>query len=160
MRLHRVGAASGAALLTALATSVAAEEAPGPDPYFPELKLGFLLHDVARDNEDSNTLSLNLELIWSDLEYWDFESQFLEVLLNPVPMIGWALTIMILLMISIGPLFIGLFVALPILGHTTWHLYRKLVAPEGEQLPEGEQPPDEKPVTGASKRPASHDSFP
>ncbi|NIA70673.1 DUF2189 domain-containing protein [Pelagibius litoralis] len=52
------------------------------------------------------------------------------VVTNPVPMIGWAFVIMILLMIAIGPFFIGLFVALPILGHTTWHLYRKLVAPE------------------------------
>ena len=51
------------------------------------------------------------------------------VFMNPVPMIGWAFVIMILLMIAIAPFFVGLFVALPILGHTTWHLYRKLVAP-------------------------------
>ena len=76
------------------------------------------------------------------------------VVTNPVPMIGWAVIIMILLVISIGPFFIGLFISLPILGHTTWHLYRKLVAPEGEP------PPDEKPVTRVSKRPASNDSFP
>ena len=56
--------------------------------YVPELKVGFLLHDVGRGNDDSDTLSLNLELIWSDLEYWSFESDFEEVLLNPVPMIG------------------------------------------------------------------------
>ncbi len=53
------------------------------------------------------------------------------VVTNPLPMIGWAFIIMILLMIAIAPFFIGLFLALPILGHTTWHLYRKLVAPEG-----------------------------
>ena len=58
-----------------------------------------------------------------------------SVVTNPAPMIGWAFTIMILLMISIGPFFIGLFVTLPILGHTTWHLYRKLVAPEAEPAP-------------------------
>ncbi|MGD1878636.1 MAG: DUF2189 domain-containing protein [Kiloniellaceae bacterium] len=52
------------------------------------------------------------------------------VVTNPVPMIGWAFVIMILLMIAMAPFFVGLFVALPILGHTTWHLYRKLVAPE------------------------------
>jgi uncharacterized membrane protein len=37
---------------------------------------------------------------------------------------------MVLLMIAIAPFFLGLFVALPILGHATWHLYRRLVAPE------------------------------
>ena len=52
-----------------------------------------------------------------------------SVFTNPVPMIGWAFVIMALLMIAIAPFFIGLFIALPILGHTTWHLYRKLVAP-------------------------------
>ncbi|HMA15079.1 MAG TPA: DUF2189 domain-containing protein, partial [Kiloniellaceae bacterium] len=53
------------------------------------------------------------------------------VVMNPVPMIGWALVIMVVLMIAIAPFFLGLFVALPVLGHTTWHLYRRLVAPEG-----------------------------
>jgi uncharacterized membrane protein len=52
------------------------------------------------------------------------------VVMNPVPMIGWAFVIMLLLMIAMAPFFLGLFVALPVLGHTTWHLYRKLVAPE------------------------------
>jgi uncharacterized membrane protein len=28
-------------------------------------------------------------------------------------------------------LFVGLAVALPVLGHATWHLYRKVIAPEG-----------------------------
>ena len=50
-----------------------------------------------------------------------------------LPMIGWAFVIMILLLVSIGAFFIGLFLTLPILGHTTWHLYRKLVAPEDAQ---------------------------
>lgn len=53
------------------------------------------------------------------------------VVANPVPMIGWAFVLMVVLMIAIAPFFLGLFVALPILGHTTWHLYRQLVAPEG-----------------------------
>lgn len=52
------------------------------------------------------------------------------VVQNPVPMVGWAAVIMLLLMIAIAPFFLGLFVALPILGHTTWHLYRRLVAPD------------------------------
>jgi uncharacterized membrane protein len=53
------------------------------------------------------------------------------VVANPGPMIGWAFVIIVLLMVAIAPFFIGLFVVLPVLGHATWHLYRRLVAPEG-----------------------------
>jgi len=51
------------------------------------------------------------------------------VVMNPMPMIGWAALIVVLLIISAMPFFLGLLVTLPVLGHTTWHLYRKLVAP-------------------------------
>ncbi len=50
-----------------------------------------------------------------------------SVSLNPVPMIGWAAIVVALLIVSALPLFLGLLVTLPILGHTTWHLYRRLV---------------------------------
>ena len=48
---------------------------------------------------------------------------------NPKPMIGWALVVVVLLIVAMAPMFLGLFLALPILGHATWHLYRKLVEP-------------------------------
>lgn len=51
------------------------------------------------------------------------------VVTSPVPMIGWAAVIVALLIISALPLFLGLLVTLPVLGHTTWHLYRRIVAP-------------------------------
>jgi uncharacterized membrane protein len=51
------------------------------------------------------------------------------VVTNPAPMIGWAAVIVVLLIVSALPLFLGLLVTLPVLGHTTWHLYRRLVAP-------------------------------
>jgi uncharacterized membrane protein len=47
---------------------------------------------------------------------------------NPVPMIGWALIIVVLLIVSVLPFFLGLLITLPVLGHTTWHLYRRIVA--------------------------------
>lgn len=50
---------------------------------------------------------------------------------NPVPMIGWAAVVVALLFVSAIPLFLGLVITLPVLGHTTWHLYRRLVAPDG-----------------------------
>jgi len=48
---------------------------------------------------------------------------------SPAPMIGWAAVIVILLVVSAMPLFLGLVVTLPVLGHTTWHLDRRIVAP-------------------------------
>jgi uncharacterized membrane protein len=52
-----------------------------------------------------------------------------SVVANPVPMIGWAAVIAMLLIVSALPYFLGLLVTLPVLGHATWHLYRRLVAP-------------------------------
>jgi uncharacterized membrane protein len=51
------------------------------------------------------------------------------VVTSPLPMIGWAATIVLLLAISSLPYFLGLLVTLPVLGHATWHLYRRIVAP-------------------------------
>ena len=48
---------------------------------------------------------------------------------NPVPMLTWAAVVVALLALSILPGFLGLLLTLPVLGHTTWHLYRRLVAP-------------------------------
>jgi uncharacterized membrane protein len=47
----------------------------------------------------------------------------------PSPMIGWAAIIVVLMIVSCLPYFLGLVVTLPVLGHTTWHLYRRIVAP-------------------------------
>ena len=48
---------------------------------------------------------------------------------NPVPMAVWGLIVAVLLAIGSLPLFAGLTVVLPILGHATWHLYRKVIDP-------------------------------
>ena len=53
------------------------------------------------------------------------------VVTSPVPMIGWALVVTVTLLVSMLPFFIGLLVTLPVLGHTTWHLYRAIV-PEAD----------------------------
>ena len=49
------------------------------------------------------------------------------VLRNPVTMAVWGLIIAGLLLIGSLPLFIGLAVVMPVLGHSSWHLYRKAV---------------------------------
>lgn len=51
---------------------------------------------------------------------------------NPVPMIWWGAVIAAVLVVSTLPAFLGLTVSLPVLGFTTWHLYRRLVVPEPE----------------------------
>jgi uncharacterized membrane protein len=51
------------------------------------------------------------------------------VVTSPLPMISWAALIVILLAVSAMPYFLGLIVTLPVLGHATWHLYRRIIAP-------------------------------
>jgi len=46
---------------------------------------------------------------------------------NPVVILMWGLIVAVLLAIGMLPLFAGLAVVLPILGHATWHLYRRVV---------------------------------
>lgn len=51
------------------------------------------------------------------------------VVASPLPMIAWAAVIVTLLIVSALPYFLGLLVTIPVLGHTTWHLYRRIVVP-------------------------------
>ena len=46
---------------------------------------------------------------------------------SPVVMLGWAAIISVTMLVSLLPAFLGLIVTLPVLGHTTWHLYRRAV---------------------------------
>src|SRR5262249_10544156 len=52
------------------------------------------------------------------------------VQINPVTMAIWGFIIAALLLIGSLPLFIGLAVVMPVLGHASWHLYRKAVEPD------------------------------
>ena len=49
---------------------------------------------------------------------------------NPVTMATWAAVIALALFVGMLPLFLGLFVVLPVFGHASWHLYRRLLPPE------------------------------
>jgi uncharacterized membrane protein len=46
---------------------------------------------------------------------------------NPRPMMIWGLIVTAGLVVGSIPLFIGLAIVMPVLGHATWHLYRKVV---------------------------------
>jgi uncharacterized membrane protein len=47
---------------------------------------------------------------------------------NPVPMAVWGLIIAAGLVLGSIPFLLGLAVVMPVLGHATWHLYRRMVA--------------------------------
>jgi len=53
-------------------------------------------------------------------------------------MAAWGLIVALLLVIGSLPFFVGLAVVLPVLGHATWHLYRRMVEPDPN-------PPQEEP---------------
>jgi uncharacterized membrane protein len=57
------------------------------------------------------------------------------VIKNPLTMALWGLIVAVLLLIGSLPLFIGLTIVMPILGHATWHLYRKLVVADDSPRP-------------------------
>ena len=44
---------------------------------------------------------------------------------NRGPLGLWALIIAVVLFLAMLPAFLGLFIALPVLGHATWHIYRR-----------------------------------
>ena len=51
------------------------------------------------------------------------------VLANPVTMTLWGSIVVAALVIGSLPFFVGLAVVMPVLGHATWHLYRRVVGP-------------------------------
>lgn len=70
----------------------------------------------------------------------DRETDFVSAMLtsirvvteSPVVMLTWAAIIAVTMLLSLVPAFLGLIVTLPILGHTTWHLYQRAVSPAEE----------------------------
>lgn len=57
---------------------------------------------------------------------------------NPITMGIWAFIVASGLLIGALPFFVGLAVVLPVLGHATWHLYRKVVEPGDLSVVQGE----------------------
>ena len=55
------------------------------------------------------------------------ETSVRATLANPIPVAVWGLIVAAGLIIGSIPVFVGLAVIMPILGHATWHLYRKMV---------------------------------
>ena len=51
------------------------------------------------------------------------------VFASPVVMIGWGIFVVLCVVLSAIPAFAGFLISLPVLGHATWHLYRRAVEP-------------------------------
>jgi uncharacterized membrane protein len=77
------------------------------------------------------------------------------VLRNPLPMAVWGLIVAGLLLIGTLPLFVGLAVVMPILGHSTWHLYRAVVVPPERRAQPPEPSASPRQVHYAAQFPAS-----
>jgi uncharacterized membrane protein len=55
-------------------------------------------------------------------------TSFQYVLANPAPMLTWAVFIAVVTFTAMLPMFLGLLLVLPLLGHASWHLYRLVSA--------------------------------
>ncbi len=52
-------------------------------------------------------------------------TSFGTVQVNPTVMLCWGLIIAVAVFVAMVPAFLGLLIVLPVLGHATWHLYRR-----------------------------------
>lgn len=48
---------------------------------------------------------------------------------SPQPMLIWGVTLAGITVVAMLPLFLGMIIAFPVLGHASWHLFRKTVEP-------------------------------
>jgi uncharacterized membrane protein len=72
---------------------------------------------------------------------------------NPFTMALWGFIVAALLIVGSIPFFLGLTVVLPLLGHATWHLYRKAVEPDPN--PHTDYQPQQRPRRHAADFPAA-----
>lgn len=68
-------------------------------------------------------LEREMDFVTAMITSWSAVQQNLGV------MLVWAAMIVIWLGMGMLPMFLGLFVVLPVLGHATWHLYRRVLEP-------------------------------
>ena len=74
---------------------------------------------------------------------------------NPLVMAAWGLIVAGSLLLGSLPFLLGLTVVMPVLGHATWHLYRKAVEGDPRPRPEPPGPPQPERRRYAAQFPAS-----
>jgi uncharacterized membrane protein len=47
---------------------------------------------------------------------------------NPLIYLMWGFFLAVVTLVAMIPLFLGLFIAMPVLGHATWHLYKRVTS--------------------------------
>ncbi len=63
-----------------------------------------------------------------NVDAWTAMATSIEVMArNPLPVLAWGAIVASLLVAGAVPLLLGLIVVMPVLGHATWHLYRRAV---------------------------------
>src|ERR1700681_667647 len=72
---------------------------------------------------------------------------------NPLTMALWGFIVAALLVLGSIPFFLGLTVVMPVLGHATWHLYRRVVEPDAN--PHEDYKPRERAPRSAADFPAA-----
>jgi uncharacterized membrane protein len=60
---------------------------------------------------------------------------------NPVPLAIWAMIIVLVVAAGFATFFVGLTIAVPIIGHGTWHAYRALVTEDVRDGPAAARTP-------------------
>ena len=63
------------------------------------------------------------------------------VVLNPTTMLLWGLIIASALFLGSLPFLVGLAIVMPVLGHTSWHLYRRVIEPDNSPRPDRQPRP-------------------
>lgn len=82
------------------------------------------------------------------------EASARAMMVNPLPMLLWGLIVAVALVIGSLPVLAGLAVVMPILGHATWHLYRKVVEPAATSTQAAEKQVTKKPAVVRAGRSA------
>ena len=66
-------------------------------------------------------------LLDRDVDYVTASLRSIEIVArHPALMLGWAVTIAVIVFVSMLPGFLGLIVTLPWLGHASWHVYAQM----------------------------------
>ena len=62
------------------------------------------------------------------------ETSLKASLTNTMPVLLWGLIVALLLALGMATAFVGLVIVMPVLGHATWHIYRKMVVPQAGRV--------------------------
>lgn len=67
-------------------------------------------------------------LVDRDIDFMTAALTSISAVANSLPRyLAWGIFIGLMTLVSMLPLFLGLFISMPILGHATWHLYQALL---------------------------------